>query len=177
MKIRTEKLRDALELVAPAVGGRKVTLPALRCVRVGEGTLAATNLEVRVQVELPEAQDPPFLMPHKLALDFLKAVPGDTVMWVGETDGVAIQAGSARVRFQAPKEENFPPRPDLQAPLEAEVDGDAMVKALEEMVRYTATGDSRPVLNGVCLTLGDPAEAVAADGYRLAVRALPFPLT
>lgn len=178
MKIRTEKLRAALELVAPAVGGRKVTLPVLRYVQVGEGSIAATDLEVRVQVELPEAQDPPFLIPHKLALDFLQAVPGDSETFVSPLDstGVAFQSRSVRARFDLPKERDFPPRPELKEPLEAKVDGDVLVRAMGELEPYGANDDTRVVLHGVCLTLGDPVEVCAADGFRLAVRTLPFPL-
>ena len=45
---------------------------------------------------------------------------------------------------------------------------------LASMVDYCATDASRPVLNGVSLSLGETIEAAAGDGFRMAYQTLPL---
>ncbi|MBF8268197.1 MAG: dnaN [Dehalococcoidia bacterium] len=175
MEIQTRKLRETLELLAPAVP-KRTSLPVTLNVRLGEGMAVATDLETSITVRLPETEgEPPLLLPHRKALEYLKNVPGLSLTTLSrEGNKVVLQAGLTRLSLDSAGPEDFPPLSQGDLTGKAEVDGDALVEALEELAPYTAKEESRPVLTGVCLTLGAPAEACAADGFRLAFRQLPF---
>jgi len=55
---------------------------------------------------------------------------------------------------------------------EGTLDGDALIAAMVAAVPYVSTDESRAVLCGVNLVLGNPVEVVAGDGFRLSVQAL-----
>lgn len=175
MEFTVQRLRSVLEALAPAVP-KKTSLPVTLNVRLGDGEAVVTDLEVQVRLRLPEAEgEPPLLLPHRKALEFLKAVPGNTrITLQGEDKRVLLQAGLTKLRLDTIAAEDFPPPVQAEFAGTAEVDGDALVGALEDITPYTIREESRPVLTGVCLTLGDPAEVCGADGFRLAYRPLPF---
>ncbi|MFH1560698.1 MAG: DNA polymerase III subunit beta [Chloroflexota bacterium] len=177
MEITVQRLRSVLEILAPAVP-KRTSLPVTLNVRLGEGIAVATNLETSITVRLPETEgEAPLLLPHRKALEYLKNVPGATRLTLSkEGTKVLLQAGLTRLSLDSGPLEEFPPLPEKNLEGKAEVDGDALVGALEEMAPYTASEQSRPVLTGVCLTLGEQAEVCASDGFRLAYRQLPFPI-
>ncbi|GAJ14166.1 unnamed protein product, partial [marine sediment metagenome] len=53
-----------------------------------------------------------------------------------------------------------------------DVDGDSLVSALMSVVDYCATNETRPILSGVSLSLGETIEAAAGDGFRMAYQTL-----
>ena len=53
------------------------------------------------------------------------------------------------------------------------LEGDAPVWALTAVLHFAATEEDRPVLCGVCLTLGDEVQVAAGGGYRLAWEGVP----
>lgn len=176
MKVQIEKLRQALKLLKPAVP-RKTTLPVTTHVRLGEGKVVATDLEVAVTVSgVGESQDGEVAMclPYRLLSELLASMPGHEIADITLVDKVAtITAGSTTLTLNALPGEDFPPIPDFTPEHEAAVDGDALVRALSAVLPYVAGEISRPVLAAVCLTLGDNPEAVAADGFRLVWRQAP----
>lgn len=57
----------------------------------------------------------------------------------------------------------------------SDVDGTALVKGLFSMIPYTAgPKDTRPVLQGVTMYMGEKAAAAAADGFRMVYAPLPI---
>ena len=175
IRITVERLRQALTLVEPAVA-KKATLPITKNVLVAAGQLRATNLEVTVSAPLPEAGDAMFTVPFKQLKEALAHLPGYETLHVELVDHL-LRANTSRTQFQlftSPADE-FPPLP-AQPEHEAEVDGDIFLAGLEEVVHYAATESSRPVLTGVCVTLGDPVEVAGADGFRLAWKPLGISL-
>ena len=183
MRIKVQDLKHALELVGPAVA-RKATLPITQDVLVQGRRLTAYDLELAVVATLPndpslaepEDQDFTCTLPYKQLTDMLRHVPGSAVAQLEAQDGaVLVTAGPDRLRLPGHDPLEFPPLP--QAPGEGEpVDGDRFIKGLLGALPYTATDKSRPVLEGVCVTLGDSIQMAGADGFRLAWQELGIKL-
>ncbi|MFW6125516.1 MAG: DNA polymerase III subunit beta [Chloroflexota bacterium] len=172
MEIQVRRLRDALEMLTPAVP-RNPTLPVLTHVRLGDGRAAATDLEVAASVEMSEA-DETLLLPHKAALEFLRFTPGPKVAVITPTRGkVSIAVDGVETAFEVADPIDSPPIPDSGGEHEGVLDGDALLKALTAVLPYTAHEETRPVLSGVHLATGDTVEAVGADGFRLAWETIP----
>lgn len=174
MQMRVEKLRDTLKLLKPVIS-RKPTLPVLANVLLKDGRAVATDLEdaVMVVLELPEAEGE-CLIPHHQVSELLRYVPGNELLTIeteGKTLHLAWEGGKATYDTMAP--EDYPPVPEVDGG-SAAVDGDPLVKALSSALPYCCTDDTRPMLTGVALFLGETTEVAAADGFRMAFQTLPL---
>ncbi|MDO8637569.1 MAG: DNA polymerase III subunit beta, partial [Dehalococcoidia bacterium] len=168
MEIQVSKLREALKLLEPVVP-KKAILPVIGYVYLGNGRAMATNLEIAVKVDLPEASEK-MLIPVMAALDFLETIPGHRMVTVTvKGKNVVLTSGSMEAEYTTEDPEDFPPieRGDFEH--DAVLNGEALVKALVTVWDCSAKEDTRVVLHGVCLTTGDDIAAVGADGFQLAV--------
>lgn len=175
MEIQVSKLREALALLELVAPKKPKTLPVLANVQLGDGRAVATNLEMAVSVSLPEAQEP-MLLPLVQAMLFLTYAPGYLLARVSQENGrVNIAVGNMETSLiaEGKRDDDYPPIPQVKADGEGVLDGDALVKALEAVLPYAATEDTRPVLEGICLTLGEKVEVAGADGFRLAWETVP----
>ena len=168
-------LREALDLVIPAVP-RKAPLAVVNHVRLGDGQVVATDLDVAVAVALPQAEGA-MLLPPREALEVLRYAPGHlSARITSENGAVSIAVGGMESNFKVPALDDFPPVP-FTAPDQLEhqgvLEGDALVRAMTAVLPAAATESTRPALNGVCLTLGDKVQVVAADGYILSWEGVP----
>src|SRR3989304_910458 len=166
MEVQVEKLRQALKLLEP-VTPRKPTLESLKYVRLGEGKILATDLDVAVTISAigePGAEGV-CLLYHTLTT-LLDSVPGHlTAQITPDGKKATLTAGRTQATLAAIPVEDYPPIRDFTPEHEAAVDGDALVRALTAVLPCPATEKDRPVLHSVCLTLGESPEAAAADGY------------
>ena len=175
LEVGVAALRDVLDLVGPAVP-RKTALPVVQHVRLGDGQVVATDLDVAVAVALPQAEGH-VLLPPREALEVLRYAPGHlTARITGENGAVSIAVGGMESNFKVPDPDDFPPVPFTgpdQMEHQGVLEGDALVRAMTAVLPAAATESERPVLNGVCLTLGDKVQVVAADGYILSWEGVP----
>jgi DNA polymerase-3 subunit beta len=167
MKVQVSRFRQALKVVKPAVAGLKTTLPVTRNVLVQDGRLHATNLELAISVPLPELAGEPFTFPARQMEEILAHLPGYETLVLSVSNHV-IQLQTPKTTFSLKGEgaEEFPPPPGPE-PHEAEVDGDAFLAGLADVRPYASIEESRPVLTGLYVALGDRVEVAAADGFRL----------
>jgi len=173
MEIQVNRFREALGMLKPVVP-RKATLPILENVLVKEGQMMATDLDTMVILTLLEA-DESFLLPYADVLKMLQYVPGHEYLQMHAERGtlkLSWSDGSATYPTQDPEE--FPSIPDFEVQVEASIDGDTFIPALQSALPYTATGSDRPVLNGVTVLFGGPIEVSAGDGFRMAHIVLPL---
>ena len=175
MQIIVERLRYILSLLEPVVP-KKSTLPATTYVCLNEGRALGTDLEVAVSIANTSAGEGVCLH-YATLVTLLASVPGNlTAEITADGKKATLTAGRTKATIGALPVEDFPPIRDFQPEHEAAVDGDALIRALTTVLPATASDDKRPVLNTVCLTLGESPEAAAADGYRLAWQAIPAKL-
>ena len=167
MQIQVQQLRDILDLVAPAVS-RKTSLPATRNVLFRDGHAITHNLEVAISVPVPELKQEAFMVDHRAISETLKWVPGSHTLQINAGKGtVRLVSPGSTVTLHGGDADEFPPVPALEGP-ETAVDGDALLATLGRMRPYCSTDDTRPVLTGIHIRLGDDVEVAAADGFRLA---------
>jgi len=162
-------------MMLPAVPA-KPTLPILTNILVHNGKLTANDTDNRITVEIPEARDSYFLLPARSLLEMLKYISGDEtinldpgarkmlkVEWDGGKGTIAVSGNP----------DDFPNAADPVALAMAEVDGESFLKALVQMVSYTAAKSERATLEAVTVKLGETVTVAAADGFKMSLLSLP----
>jgi len=174
MEIQVHKLREAVEIIGPAIP-RNPTMKSLTCFMVQDGRAVANDLEVAIIMQLPGAEGK-YLFPYQEVADLLKRIRGNDMLTVEQEGNKLKMAWSeGKANFETHYPEAYPDIPEVEAMVEHMVDGGILVPALLAMADYCATEDKRPVLNGVFLEIGEATNVVAADGYRLSWKSLPLP--
>ena len=84
MQIQVYRLREAMELLGPVVP-RKPSYAPLTCFLVKDGRAAATDLEITITAELPEAEGH-CLFPYHPVADLLKRVRGHDLLTIEQED-------------------------------------------------------------------------------------------
>lgn len=172
MEIKVEQLRNALEILKPAVP-RKTTLPILKNILVKDGQLMATTLESMIVIDMPEANES-FLLPYAEVLKMLKYVPGYEKLRIHPESGkLTLSWSDGEGIYPVENIKGFPVIPELKIKDEADINGDAFIPALASALPYAANDKDRPVLNGITVQFGRPIEISAGDGFRMAHIILP----
>jgi DNA polymerase-3 subunit beta len=173
---------DLVERTAPARSLLPILSHVLLSARDGRICLAATNLDIEIFIWTPAQvlQEGAVTVPVRLFSDFVTSLPAtscDLSLEEGSFS-LALSAGSSRARIQGRDPAEFPP---LKSEGEA---GDLLpllfeASQLKELIRQVAfaasTDETRPTLTGVYVEItGETLTVAAADGFRLAVRTLPY---
>jgi len=175
METRVNTLRDALEFLKPVVP-KKTTLPVLKNVFLGDGKVEASDLEVAASVDI-EGADGKCLIPLAPVLELLKRVHGNELLTIEQkAKHLKLTWSEGSASYDVADPEDYPGFPEVKAEPQNRVDGDTLVPALSSMLGYCATEETRPVLTGVILFLGEKLEIAAGDGYRMAYKTLPMDL-
>ncbi len=177
MEIRVNKLRELMELLKPVVP-KKPTLKVAAYICLGNGKAVATDLDTMVIADLPEAKEP-ILLPFASLAEMLKYVPGEELLKIeAQNRKVSLAWAGGSASYPTEAVQDFPVLPEMPTKAEGLIDGDTLISAMLAALPYTASDDSRPVLSGVCLTLGNPIVVDAGDGFRMShhVLGLSFPL-
>src|SRR3954469_13313160 len=136
--------------------------------------LRATDMDIglRVPLEGEVARDGSVVLPARLIVDVVRAMPGDEVsleLRPGEPD-VEILGGSASFYIRTLRLEDFPPFPETDGD-HVEVPGEAFVATVSKVARPASRDETRPVLTGILVSAsGDELRMVATDSYRLSVK-------
>ncbi len=186
MKItcKQQDLSRGLSAVSHAVSNRS-TLPILSNILLatdqGRLKLSATNLEIGINcwVDAQIQEEGSTTVPAKLLTDFasrLPQAPIDLALSDGSnTLNVKGQGSSANIKGTDASE--FPLIPSAEGG-EPPVLLDAVLlkEMIAEVAFAAADDDTRPVLTGVLVQVGDEKITfAAADAFRLAVRTAPLP--
>ena len=173
MQVRVDRLRETLKLLQPVIP-RKSALPVLKNILLRDGEAIATDLEVMVIFELPEAEGQ-YLIPHHSAQELLKYVPGNELLSIDQAKkSLNLSWGGGKASYDVVHPKEYPPVPEVKARVEGTVGGDSFVAVLSSVVDYCTTDVTRPVLSGVSLSLGETIEVCAGDGFRMAYHILPI---
>ena len=149
------------------------TWPVLRNVMLQDGRAVATDLDIAVMVDLPEATLGRYLLPFKQVSKLLTYVPGNqevTIEMQGNTVLLTWAEGSAT--YATESLDDYPVIPEIKSVMRHSVSADILVPALVSMLDYCAQEEARPVLSSVILLLGNPLEVAAGDGFRMAFKTL-----
>jgi DNA polymerase III subunit beta len=137
--------------------------------------LRATDMEIglRVPLEGEAVREGAVVLPARLLVDVVRALPGETVsleLRPSEQD-VEIVAGSATFDIRTLRLEDFPPLPEVEDEGSIAVPGKAFVETVLKVARSASRDETRPVLTGILVSAtGDELRMVATDSYRLSVK-------
>jgi DNA polymerase-3 subunit beta len=180
MKISTR--RDALfaqlQTVTRAASTRSA-VQALSGVQLqakgGAIELRATDMEIglRVPLEGDVVRDGAVVLPARLLVDVVRALPGEEVsleLRPSEQD-VELVGGTATFHIRTLRLEDFPPFPEAEGDGRVEVPGPAFVETVLKVARSASRDETRPVLTGILVSASaDELRMVATDSYRLSVK-------
>jgi DNA polymerase-3 subunit beta len=180
MKITTK--RDALfaqlQTVTRAASTRSA-VQALSGVQLqakgGAIELRATDMEIglRVPLEGDIAREGAVVLPARLLVDVIRALPGADVtleLRPSEQD-VELVAGSATFHIRTLRLEDFPPFPEAEGDGRVTVPGPAFVETVLKVARSASRDETRPVLTGILVSASaTELRMVATDSYRLSVK-------
>jgi DNA polymerase III subunit beta len=143
--------------------------------REGAVELRATDMEIglRVPLEAEIVREGAVVLPARLVVDVVRALPGDTVsleLRPAEQD-VELVAGAATFHIRTLRLEDFPPFPEAEGDERVEVPAPAFVDTVGKVARSASRDETRPVLTGVLVSAsGSELRMVATDSYRLSVK-------
>src|SRR5215208_8212509 len=180
MKVSTSRtaLFTELQTVTRAASTRSA-VQALSGVQLqakgGAIELRATDMEIglRVPLEGDIAREGAVVLPARLLVDVVRALPGADVtleLRPSEQD-VELVAGSATFHIRTLRLEDFPPFPEAAGDGRVTVPGPAFVETVLKVARSASRDETRPVLTGILVSAtGTELRMVATDSYRLSVK-------
>ncbi|MBV9174951.1 MAG: DNA polymerase III subunit beta [Chloroflexi bacterium] len=179
-----ENLAEGLAVVGRVVP-TKSTLPVLSNVllstRDGELQLTANNLELSVAHRVPSSvqRDGEITLPARLLSDYVTLLDHGQKVELelnAKTHKVHLACGRYEANVAGIDAEDFPPIPAVSGGTNFSLPAGALKEAINQVVFAAAPDDTRPVLAGVLMRMGNgELTLAAADGFRLAVRTLPLP--
>lgn len=176
-------LQSAVSAVLPAVPSRP-TLPSLSHILITVAddcaTLHGTDLTVGVTrtLSVRDATPGEALIPGKLSNDILSALPADANVTL-TIDGNHVQLRTHRntSRLAVLDPQDYPTIPNGDIAL-GTLSGAVLLELLNSVAYAAATENSRPVLSGINVSAeAGSITAVAADGFRLAMRRIAADVT
>jgi DNA polymerase III subunit beta len=145
----------------------------------GRVELRATDMEVglRVPLEAEIARPGTAVLPGRLTLDVVRALPASTVsleLRPGDGD-VEIVSGSATFHIRTLRSEDFPPLPTPDGEAVVTVPAGAFVETVAKVARSASRDETRPILTGILVSASESElRMVATDSYRLSVKETPL---
>src|SRR3954465_13930091 len=136
--------------------------------------LRATDMEIglRVPLEGEVVREGAVVLPARLVVDVVRALPGDDVsleLRPAEQD-VEIVGGAATFHIRTLRSEDFPPFPEPEGD-RVRVPGPAFVETVLKVARSASRDETRPVLTGILVSASaEELRMVATDSYRLSVK-------
>ncbi|MDJ0663206.1 MAG: DNA polymerase III subunit beta [Acidimicrobiia bacterium] len=182
MRIRAERddLADVLARAGRAVGTRSALpiLQGLLC-EVSGGTLRVTGTDTEITIEtaldVEVLEEGRTVVPAKLVSEAVRKLPPGAVSFAVSEGEVEITGNGPRFNLREFDADDYPDVTGKGSDGNAvEMDGEALVAALNQVGVAASSDDGRPTLTGVLFeTESDHLRLVATDSYRLAVRDVP----
>lgn len=167
IKTSVEELLDALDAVVKAVPARGPK-PVLANVRLGDGVMSGTDLEVRIDTAVPFHCEP-VLLPAARLHAILRSCRRDAEVTITTQDSmVTIAAGGGRWDMPTESAAEFPMWEAANAKPIARLPADQFVRAVRAVAYAADNESSRFALGAVLVDVsgGNPT-FVATDGRRL----------
>ena len=146
--------------------------------------LRATDMDVslRVPLEAEQIREGVVVLPARLLLDVVRALPADTLsleLRPAEQD-VELVSGRATFQIRTLRAEDFPPFPEPDPDRQVSLPAAAFVETALKVAGSASRDETRPVLTGILISASErELRMVATDSYRLSVKEtqLDEPLT
>ncbi|MBM6774461.1 DNA polymerase III subunit beta [Olsenella profusa] len=168
-------LMKALAVVAKGMGTNS-TLPILSgiYVRAGEGTLEfqTNNLTISIRHLIPANVEEPgeTVVSGKVLTSIVKTLPDAAVTFDGADRNLKISCDKSTFRLNTLNPADWAAFPELAPTRTIELPSDLLSRMVDKVYRVTSRETSRPILQGILLTVEDNTiRLVATDSFRLAV--------
>ncbi len=176
LTLRTPELLAQLQTVTRVASTRSAVqaLSGVKLVAGATAELLATDTEVGLRVPLAAQVERPgeVVVPARLFLDVIRALPADTVtleLRTAEQD-LEIVSGSATFHLRTLRLDDFPPLPAPDEQSRVSVPAQAFAETVAKVARSASRDETRPVLTGILVSAsGQELRMVATDSYRLSV--------
>lgn len=140
----------------------------LQNVRLGDGLLSGTDLEVRIDREI-DYHDEPMLLPAYRLSAILKAATGDEVVLMPNGTSITVKCGAGSWTLPTEDVAEFPTWESRELKAICRLPADQFCRAAKATIYATDTESSRYALGGVLVEVADGNPTwVATDGRRLA---------
>lgn len=165
-------LNSALRLMSGLIE-RRNTIPVLGAVKIGGGKVVGTNLDMEVQVQLPQSGEGA----GECAIDYAplatlsKHIPADEWVKVSEADSIAsVTFNGSDYRIPSYPAVDFPEFGQVDGPRTL-TDNAGLVSAMRRVSFAVSTEETRYYLNGVAIVKAPDGAtlAVATNGHLLAL--------
>ncbi len=167
-------LSEAVLKVSKACAVR-TTVPVMECIKMEaygeEVTLLATDGELSISktIKAEIFEEGEVCVPGKLFADFLGKLSTEEVTVATAERGLEIRYRDAATCLQTLPAEEFPRLNLGIGERSVAMKQGELKRIVAKTVFCCAVDDSRPILKGCLMVFGDRLEAVALDGYRLAL--------
>lgn len=173
--VSQSSLEVALSVVSKGMASNS-TIPILSGVylRAQEGTLElqATDLTISIRHKIPANVEEPgeTVVSGRILTSIVKTLPDAAVTFEAEAHGVSITCDKSSFRLNALESADFPEFPAYELSRSVELPSEVLSQMVSKVYRVTSKDSSRPILQGVQLTVeNNTIRLVATDSYRLAV--------
>lgn len=138
-----------------------------------EATIDANREDNDLQVEAPGS----IVLPARFFTEIVKRLPEKTMtVDVQDNFQTLITSGPAEFTINGLDANNYPRLPDVPAGAHLTIPASVLRQLITQTVMAVSTQETRPILTGVHLTVGNgQLTAVATDSHRLAQRTLDLP--
>lgn len=165
--LNTSTLRAALAAVMRAVPAKSAK-PVLQNVRLGDGLLSGTDLEVRIDREI-DYHDEPMLLPAYRLSAILKAATGNEVILKPSGTSITVKCGAGSWTLPTEDVNEFPTWDAGELKAICRLPADQFCRAAKATIYATDSESSRYALGGVLVEVKDGNPTwVATDSRRLA---------
>lgn len=166
---RTELLA-ALQAVGKAVSNRSPK-PILRNVRIGDGLITGTDLDVRVDRAI-EADCEPFLVPYDRLVNIVREARGEEVTLKAKDTSIVVKCGGGSWTLPTEDVNEFPAWESEGLKFVCRMPAEQFHRAVKATVYATDNESSRYALGAVCIDVdreGGEVNLIGTDGRRLSV--------
>jgi len=168
LKIPRTDLLQAVSAASKAIVSRGVR-PVLSNVRIGDGLVTGTDMELRIDVAIGETCDA-FLVPADRLLAILRAATADTVSLKAAGSSVVVKCGGSTWTLPTEDAAEYPAADSGELPPLCRLPADQFARAARATVYATDNESSRFALGGVLIEVKDGNPTwVATDGRRLSL--------
>lgn len=179
MEIQVQKniLNRAISTVGNVTTQKSNTIPILGNILLettGADTLrvVGTDLEIGISTTIPVKilKEGSITIPSKKLQEIVRELPeGDVEISVAKNNAVSIRSGKAYFKILGLPKEDYPKLPEFDEKNAIEVEQGVIKEGLSLTIFAISNDETRYVLNGVLISIGDGhLRFVATDGRRLA---------
>lgn len=139
--------------------------------------LYSTDSEISIHTQVPCTvhKEGRIVLQGNMIANITRKLPNDTVHVEGNQKQVEIICKNSKFQLVSYNPDEYPPMPSIQEEFSMEISAKDWKQAVRQTIFATGQDDSKPVLRGVLFDVRqDGLFLVALDGFRIALKKLPF---